>query len=39
MGNSCNHEHEEEIEEDTFYMYLLYPEERKIFVKIHLVLV
>ena len=31
MGNSCNHEHEEEI------MYLLYEEERKIFAKIYLV--
>ena len=37
MGNSCNHEHEEEIEEDTYYMYLLYEEERKIFAKIYLV--
>ena len=40
MGNSCNHKHEEEIEEDTYYMYLLYDlyeEDRKIFAKIYLV--
>ena len=37
MGNSCNHEHEEEIKEDTHSMYLLYEEERKIFAKIYLV--
>ena len=37
MGNSCNYEHEEEIEKDTCYMYLLYEEERKIFAKIYLV--
>ena len=37
MGNSCNHEHEEEIEEDMYRRYLLYEEERKIFAKINLV--
>ena len=36
MGNSSNHEHKEEIEGDTYYMYLLYEEERKIFAKIYL---
>ena len=35
MGNSCNHEHEEDIEEDTIC--LLHEDERKIFAKIYLV--
>ena len=37
QGNATLIIHEEEIEKDTCYMYLLYEEERKIFAKIYLV--